>query len=168
MANTYVAIASVTVGSGGASSIDFTSIPGSYTDLVVKLSARTAASVTVQRINISFNSSTTSFTSRVLEAEVPNVYTYSNTTNLIGYANGGNSTASTFNNLEVYIPNYTESNNKSYLFDSVLEQDATYGVLDIGAGLWSSTDAITSISLSLSANNFAQHSTAILYGIKKN
>ena len=37
MANTYVAIATVTVGSGGAASIDFTSIPATYTDLVVKL-----------------------------------------------------------------------------------------------------------------------------------
>jgi hypothetical protein len=40
MANTYEAIATVEVGSGGAADIEFTSIPGTYTDLVLKLSAR--------------------------------------------------------------------------------------------------------------------------------
>ena len=37
MANTYVLISSSTVGSGGAASIDFSSIPATYTDLVLKL-----------------------------------------------------------------------------------------------------------------------------------
>ena len=37
---TYTLISSVTVGAGGASSIDFTSIPSTYTDLLVKISAR--------------------------------------------------------------------------------------------------------------------------------
>lgn len=164
---TYKSIASVTVGSGGQANIEFTSIPATYTDLLVKLSTRTAAAVTVQRMNISFNSSTTSFTSRVLEAETPNVYSYSNTTDLVGYANGGSSTASTFHNAEIYIPNYAGSTNKSYSFDAVTENNATYGVLDLGAGLWSNTAAITSVSFALSANNFAEFSTATLYGISK-
>jgi hypothetical protein len=42
MANTYEAIATVEVGSGGAATIEFTSIPATYTDLVVKVSARNA------------------------------------------------------------------------------------------------------------------------------
>jgi hypothetical protein len=36
MATTYEIIASVTVGSGGAANIEFTSIPATYTDLVLK------------------------------------------------------------------------------------------------------------------------------------
>jgi hypothetical protein len=40
MATTYEAIATVEVGSGGATDIDFTSIPGTYTDLLVYLSGR--------------------------------------------------------------------------------------------------------------------------------
>jgi hypothetical protein len=40
MANTYTLIASsVTVGSGGAANIEFTSIPATYTDLVSALSS---------------------------------------------------------------------------------------------------------------------------------
>jgi hypothetical protein len=42
MATTYEAIETVEVGSGGAADIEFTSIPGTYTDLVVKVSARNA------------------------------------------------------------------------------------------------------------------------------
>jgi hypothetical protein len=40
MATTYEAIATVEVGSGGAADIEFTSIPGTYTDLLVCLSKR--------------------------------------------------------------------------------------------------------------------------------
>jgi hypothetical protein len=36
MATTYEAIATVEVGSGGAANIEFTSIPATYTDLVIK------------------------------------------------------------------------------------------------------------------------------------
>ena len=40
MATTYKAISTVTVGSGGAASITFSSIPATYTDLVLKISGR--------------------------------------------------------------------------------------------------------------------------------
>lgn len=40
MANTYKKIATVTVGSGGTTSIQFTNIPNTYTDLVVMASLR--------------------------------------------------------------------------------------------------------------------------------
>ena len=36
MATTYTLISSVTVGSGGAANIEFTSIPSTYTDLLLK------------------------------------------------------------------------------------------------------------------------------------
>ena len=54
---TYKLIASGTVGSGGASSIEFTSIPGTYTDLVIKTSLRVSDAVTAADINIKFNTS---------------------------------------------------------------------------------------------------------------
>ena len=44
MATTYTLISSVTVGSGGAASIEFTSIPADYTDLLLKVSMRCAGS----------------------------------------------------------------------------------------------------------------------------
>ena len=55
MANTYVKIATVTVGSGGAANMTFSSIVGTYTDLAIKISARsdkatgTATDITLKR-----------------------------------------------------------------------------------------------------------------------
>jgi hypothetical protein len=46
MATTYEIISSVTVGSGGAANIEFTSIPATYTDLYVLASIRSNRSGT--------------------------------------------------------------------------------------------------------------------------
>ena len=92
----------------------------------------------------------------------------SETYGFVGSMGGTNYTASTFDSIDLYIPNYTSSNNKSFSVDSVAENNsATVNQLDLIAGLWSQTAAITSISLtSYNAANFVQHSTATLYGIK--
>ena len=48
-------IAKQTVGSGGASSVTFSSIPATYTDLVVKYSSRSAGSGVYDSVQLSFN-----------------------------------------------------------------------------------------------------------------
>ena len=58
MATTYKAIATVTVGSGGAANIEFTSIPATYTDLVIHLSGRTTRNDTADDIGIELNNVT--------------------------------------------------------------------------------------------------------------
>jgi hypothetical protein len=67
MATTYEAIATVTVGSGGAADITFSSIPATYTDLVVKTSLRNA-DPTDQRWNvkITFNGNGSNYSERLL------------------------------------------------------------------------------------------------------
>ena len=60
MPDTFIKIASVTVGSGGASSIDFTSIPSTYTDLVVVHSLRGTNAAVYQQARIQFNGDTAS------------------------------------------------------------------------------------------------------------
>lgn len=177
MANTYVAIATTTVGSGGAANIEFTSIPGTYTDLLVMVSARNDAAVTNGQVRIQLNGSTTTSeyslryligtgSSAASGAESPaSNYFWT-------YCPGDNATASTFGNSYYYIPNYTSSNNKSISADGTMENNATGSRMNLTAYLWSNTAAITSIKL-LTANNdtgasanFKQYSTATLYGIK--
>ena len=166
MANTYTLISSVTVGAGGASSIDFTSIPATYTDLLVKLSTRTTGAA-VADVSLRFNSATTNYSYRDIEGNGSTAASYSGTSFLwAGEANRGDATASTFANIEIYIPNYAGSTNKSISVDSVTENNGTLAYSDLIAGLWSNTSAITSISLLLSSGNHAQYSTAYLYGIK--
>ena len=169
MANTYTLIASSTVGSGGAASIDFTSIPSTYTDLVIKGSARDNTSAgDAEFLQLQFNGSTSSLSSRWIRGNGTNA-TSSNSATVLeaGLSNGPTMTANTFTNYEFYIPNYTGSNNKSVSADMVLENNATFGYMALSAGLWSNTAAITSIKLLVEGGgSFVQYTTAYLYGIK--
>jgi hypothetical protein len=145
------------VGSGGASSIDFTSIPATYTDLCVFYSLRGNS---LEGVYVQFNSSTTNFTGRYIYSDASTV----SSGILARYIGSINSSASTFTNGSLYIANYAGTNNKSFSVDEVYGQPTTAGNLNLIAGLWSSSSAITSIRLEASAG-FTQHSTAYLYGV---
>jgi hypothetical protein len=167
MATTYKAIATVTVGSGGASSIEFTSIPGIYADLAVKISARSnwSNAVNADGVYIKPNGSTSSRTAIRLYGSGSAAGSDTNA-NPIAFTNAS-STASTFGNAEIYIPNYGGSTNKSMSVDGVSETNATTTYAGLGAFLWSNTAAITSLTLAPeNGTSFAQYSTATLYGIK--
>jgi hypothetical protein len=169
MPTTYELIASVTVGSGGAASIDFTSIPQTYTDLVLSLSFRAANSGSAGYdfyADMAFNGSTSSASFRRLAGYITTVNSDSGSRLYAASFLGSTGTSNTFGNAQVYIPNYAGGNNKSYSSESAAETNSTNNYLDLTAGLWSNTSAITSITLTPSAGNFAQYSTAYLYGVK--
>lgn len=168
---TFIKIATVTVGSGMAANISFTSIPQTYTDLYIKISAKTnASSGTIwDSPFIDFNGTTTNQSTRFLYG---NGSTTGSTTDTRQYGSvygvtTSSSTANTFGNGEVYIPNYTSSNYKSSSGDGVTENNAITSGLAFTANLWSNTAAITSITLTPSSGStFLQYSIATLYGIK--
>jgi hypothetical protein len=164
---TYVEIASVTVGSGGAATIDFTSIPSTYTDLLVLASARsTRNSDTIDDLVIRFNDSTTSYSGKRLFGTGGSVSSDS-PTDIRGFAVANNSTANTFSNNSFYIPNYTAAINKSVSIDGVNENNSSTAFGGIVAGLWSNTAAITKITMLANNGNLMQYSSFYLYGIKK-
>ena len=169
MANTFFQIGStVTVGSGGAASIDFTSIPATFTDLIVKVSAFPTTGGTTQ-LKIQFNSTGgTAYSDKVIEGAgsgTPSSFARSAQAFIFVTAADA-TTASTFGNTELYIPNYAGSTAKSVSIDSVTENNATTAYAALVAGLSTNTAAINAINLTLNATNFAQYSTASLYGIK--
>jgi hypothetical protein len=170
MATTFTKIASVSVGVLGASSIDFTLIPSTYTDLVVKLSGRTTGILSnSESIYLQFNGVTSSsYSDRFLQGSGSAASSGNNSTTFVysGEQNQSPSTASTFGNLEIYIPNYAGSTNKSLSVDNVQEDNQTLAYATFVAGLWSNTAAITSIKFYPAISNWSQHSTATLYGIK--
>jgi len=172
MPNTYTKIASVAVGVAGAASIDFTSIPATYTDLVIKVSGR--ITTTGGSYYVQFNNDTSS------------AYAYKALRNLSGSASSFGSAsstwaiepkvpntadlASTFSNDDIYIPNYASSNYKSVSSDNAKELNtANYDSANLlWAGIWNNTAAITTIKLvNTSIFLFQQYSTATLYGIVK-
>lgn len=176
MANTYTQIGStVTVGSGGASSIDFTSIPSTYTDLLVKLSVRDAGVYANVNFSVRVNGLSTSIYSRK--------YIYGNSLGassaatsagssegqmFLGYVPGSVSqTTSTFSNSEVYIPNYTSSNVKAVITDSVSEGNWDDVSMSLGASLANTTSTITSLSFLGTGSGWAEFSSVSLYGISK-
>ena len=177
--NTFTLIASSTVGAGGASSIDFTSIPSTYTDLCVKLSLRNDYPATYNTVVCyQFNNSTSGYSAKTLVGTGSAAASYSLTTLTVGgvvygrLGDGGmptpTQTSNTFLNGEMYIPNYTGSANKSFSYDYVPENNGTNVYNDeLIAGLWSNTAAITSIKFAPYNGSFVQYSTAYLYGISK-
>ena len=173
MANpTMILIASNTVGSGGVSSVTFSSIPATYTDLVVKVSARDTRSVSLDgnNYNISFNGVSTNQTQRALygaPASSSSALTYADTTIYVKGDDTAVQTANTFGSSEIYIHNYANSINKSMIIDGVTENNALDAAESLVAGYWASTAAITSITLTpANTVNFVQYSTFYLYGIK--
>ena len=167
MANTYTLITSSTVGSGGTAYIEFTSIVATYTDLVLKVSAR--GSGADNSILINFNSDTgANYSARYIYGDGSAAASTTSSANLLTTSiNPSTYTSNSFANAELYIPNYAGSNYKSSSHDGVQETNATLAYMALTANLWTNSAAITSIKLSLGGGqSFAQYSTAYLYGIK--
>jgi hypothetical protein len=170
MADTFIKIATVTVGGGGSATIDFTSIPSTYTDLMVYLSGRSTGADNSRFVRIRFNSdSGSNYTNKRVRGDGSTASSAGETSDTSGFTvmSGGNNTASTFGSTSIYIPNYAGTTNKSFSTDAVTENNATGAEAMLFAEIWNNTSAISSITLTPSANNFAQYSTATLYGISK-
>jgi hypothetical protein len=169
---TMTKLASTTVGVTAQSSISFTNIPQGYTDLVIKVSGRTAATQGISLL--SFNSVDTGLSSRIIYSigsGGPGSATYSSSIRG-GYIVGTDYTASVFANNEIYISNYSSNTFKSVSVDSVTENNATEAYSQMVAGLWANSSPITSLTFTVLSNStgvpstFTQHSTFTLYGIK--
>jgi hypothetical protein len=167
MAYTYSKIATYAVGSGGIANVSFLNIPQTYTDLIIKMSARSSGT---GDIALQFNGLGNTNNDKVL------YYVGLNTTGSNSQTNGflrtpsnmNASTANTFSNNEAYITNYTSSNYKSISIDGVAEDNGTtYNGIYLTAGLVPFTQPITSITIdAYSTETFLQYSTFHLYGIK--
>ena len=161
-------ISTVSVGAGGATSIDFTSIPQTYTDLVLVCSGRLNG--TGFDLQVKLNGSTTGYTTRYLDGSgtAASSGTNTNTQGYAGKIEPSSYTTNTFGNLQIYIPNYAGSATKVWSSDSVIENNASAGYDSILAGISSITAGITSISLADWSNtaSFVQYSTASLYGVR--
>ena len=172
MANTYVLIASNTL-SSAAASVTFSSIPGTYTDLVLRWSSRSDRTGNILDVTqIRFNGDSNANYSRrtvygdgasALSANASGDDSISNV-----WTNAGNSTSSTFSSNELYIPNYTSTAKKTSSLFNVLENNATTAYVQAQAGLYNTSIAITSIVLTNVVSTFVSGSSFWLYGIKAN
>jgi hypothetical protein len=166
-------IQTITVGSGGAASIEFTSIPQTGTDLLVVFSIRSSFSgVDGDLIGMQLNADTTTanYGFRYLYGQGGSAASVTFSANYVhaGFGAPTGVTANTFGNGQVCIPNYTASTAKSFSTDTVYENNETTAYQNIAASKWTGTAGITSIKL-FSANSatIAQYSSASLYKFTK-
>ena len=162
-------ITSVTVGSGGASSITLPAtgtIPQTYTDLQLVCSLRNSGAGNQEFVKVNFNGSTSNYTLKTLQGDGNATSSQSYSQPWFGFATGSDASSNVFANTQIYITNYTSSNYKIISVDSVCENNITSNQMIMSANLWSDTSAITSIVLTMqNGANFIQGSTVDLYGI---
>jgi len=174
MANTYTLIESQVLGSSAAS-VTFSAIPATYTDLVLRVSGKSAGTsgAATDNMQIVFNGNTSTLYSDTYIAgsgsaafsgrDTSTAYTQIS----FSVANTIATTTNTFGNAEIYIPSYIASQNKPLGSFGCSEANQTTTYMSAGAGLFRSTSAITSLQLYLgSAADFVTGSSFYLYGIK--
>ena len=157
---TYEPIATTTLGSSSAS-YTFSSIPGTYTDLIIVTNVK---GNTTGNMFMQFNRDTATNYARTILAGNGSIVTAALNANIAkiycdyyGYFNTG------FDNTKVIqIQNY--SNTTTYK-TCLIRSGATVTGTDAICGSWRSTSAITSIRLDGDGATFETGSTFTLYGI---
>lgn len=159
---TYEPIATAS-GTGSSGSITFSSIPSTYTDLIIIANAASVSGT--YNALIRFNGDTGSNYSRTaLTYDGGSVISSRNTNQTFIVATVDGIVAPTTPSPKiVHIENYSDS----VTYKTILGRDGNtaYGVATV-VGLWRSTSAITSIEYFISGGNFTTTSTFTLYGIK--
>jgi predicted mannosyl-3-phosphoglycerate phosphatase (HAD superfamily) len=161
MTATYEKIATTTLGSA-SNNVTFSSVPATYTDIVVICNAKTDTGSADLWFN--FNSDTGSNYS---------ITFISGNGSIIQSARNTNATKMSVTNygylettIGTYIVNIQNYSNTTTYKSSLARANTTSNGLAEGVGLWRSTAAISTIKISPSAENFATGSTFTLYGIK--
>jgi hypothetical protein len=155
---TYDPIASITLGAA-SSSVTFSAIPQTYTDLVVVIfSDQTASSPSY----VQFNGDTaTNYSSTNITGDGATVTTGRVSTSATGIA-----IATTSANDQISIVNIMNYANTTTNKTSLIRRNDAAAQISLVAGLWRSTAAITSIRLFSNSSTFTSNSTFNLYGIK--
>lgn len=167
MANTYELIQAQVLGSSAAT-VTFSSIPATYTDLLLKVLVRRDASGR-QDLRLAVNGSTTDGSNIFLQLVGTATTSGISSAQYVRINNVVPSTAetsNTFGSVEFYIPNYLASRNKPISISGVGEQNATQSLVGQVASLYSQTTAISSLALSLATGSFVTNSSFYLYGVK--
>jgi hypothetical protein len=164
MATTYEPIATTTLGSA-ASSITFSSIASTWTDLRVVL-VELSSSTATQRVK--FNSdSGSNYSTTMLAGNGTSAVSGSNINSASGIISdwyvGGSSTLPAMKTLDIF--SYGGSTYKTVLLTNSNDHNGT-GAVERMVGLWRSTAAITTVELTRDGGTYNAGTIATLYGIK--
>lgn len=160
MPSTYDPIATQTLGSSAAS-VTFSSIPATYTDLVLVFNG---TSLAASYLSLQYNSDTgTNYSVTLMRGDGTTASSnrYSNINDI--YASIGNTLNTTISNIFFQIQNYS---NTTTFKTSLSRTNQSTNATEAGVGLWRSTAAINAIKVLSPNSNFATGSMFTLYGIK--
>lgn len=164
MAATYEPIATTTLGSN-QTDITFSSIPSTYTDLIVVANAKAVGSGGNQWFFLTFNgNNSANYSSTFLSGNGSSASSGRYTSRTDGIF-PGDTDNSNYATMIIHIMNYANTNvYKTTLSRSSDASDTVKAVV----GLWQNTSAITSLKITNQdlSNNIASGSTFTLYGIK--
>ena len=175
--SSFESIATVSVGAGGQSSIEFTSIPATYKHLQIRGIAQTnRTTYGTDSLYARFNGdSGTNYADHWIRGDgsVAAAGNYAPSSNLlyISYGGSGTGVSGVYGVSIIDILDYASTNKykttKTRNGTDINGTIAGYGgFMFLSSGLWMSTSAISSITITPDGNNFNQHSSFALYGIK--
>lgn len=168
----FESIATIEVGSGGASSVTFSSIPASYKHLQIRAVAQdNGASADSRALILYFNSDTGS---NYAMHQLVNTTGYNELSSAYLYLTQIPESGRTgvFAPVLIDVHNYANTSNFKTLRaigGYFINVGGVADEISFGSGLWKSTNAITSITFDVRASgsgNFSQYSHFALYGIK--
>ena len=169
-ATSFESIATTTVGSGGSSSVTFSSIPGTYTHLQIRYLGRGTRALTIDNVGLEINAdSGNNYAAHNLQGDGSSASASALTSNPYTYVpqvSAANATASIFGVAVIDILDYANTNKYKTLRALGGHDQNGSGVVQLRSGLWQSTNAITSIKLTPDGGSWAQYSHFALYGIK--
>jgi hypothetical protein len=161
-------VSTVTVGAGGAASIEFTGIAGTGKDLLLLVSPIDPANNYKQLI-FNLNDDELNLSGRRLQGSGSSASSGTNTGDTgddgiqLGQVSIPSNTANTPASFSIYVANYASSSTKSFSVDRAMENNATEAYMGIFAGRYNSSSAVTAVKLKIQDTTFSQHSTASLY-----
>ncbi len=166
----YESIATINVGSGGSSSINFTSIPLTYTHLQIRIIGRTNRAAVYDAVRLRFNSDTgANYAEHGVYGDGATVAAYgiANATGSYTYRiAGGSAPSNTQGVIIIDILDYANTNKYKTLRSlGGVDANTSGGNLYFNSGLWMNTAAINNIILE-PIGLLQQYSQFALYGIK--
>ncbi len=162
--------------SGNATSIEFTSISGSYDHLCLKASLRYDSSQYMQYGKLQLGNGSadagSNYSVTTLEAQSTTPLSARSTGDTwmdLWFISGASVLGNTFSSTTMWIPNYANTSNyKQVLIKNAAENNTTSSnqwSVGVFAGMWSSTSAVDVVKIQPWADNLIQYSTVTLYGI---
>lgn len=159
--NTYVALDTKTVTSA-VSSVTFTSIPQGYTDLVIVCSVSSTATANILLRFGNGSIDTASNYSNTFVYGTGSAAGSSRTSSQTSLYAGAVGASSEFALSTIHIQNYSNATTyKTFLSRFAWISSAVYATV----GLWRSTSAVNTLTLTSDGTNFAAGSTFTIYGI---